>query len=466
MGDDKNCCYNLKSSHLRRSPSKYFLIDNLSVYLDLSHSSSIETTDENNLTITTDNDIIIRINLSIYLGYRCQYRSQRVSLTVRISTAMQWREVFAIVFSLVDSNETEQNEYLGIRDCHTKFNINLLYVNRPKDLQSTNDSIIINAFMKNSKTIKHPMSCISVQSNNLLVLKSNCTRECEPNSCCFGKLCICLLDKVGSRCLLSHSICFSNPCRNSGTCVPTDLRITKRSFYCICQIGFSGHQCQIIDTRIDIFFEKHINITITKQPFIIRISIMIAIIMFRISFTSSILSLITFRSKLLLTIECHYYLLSSTITCLFIMIIFNLKFFLLIIFQMGLITYRTFLLIHCISIDFFLRIFLNMNDWLHTCVSIERVITVIEGISFNQPKSRQIVKWIIVSLTLLPRLIISLLPDCMETIRNPWLRLITYWFSFIPSMVIFPIFILPSNIYRNAFKDAVRHLVFKRMCQR
>jgi hypothetical protein len=798
----------------RRAPLKYFLITNLPAYPDLSQSSVIESIVDNDSLLVTDSEFVVPMNLSIswycnrglrvrmrneinesfvclcppaYFGHTCEYQSQRVSLTARISTAMQWKEVFAVVFTLIGTNKTgqiiihsqEQIEYLGIRDCNTKFNINLLYATRPKEILKTNYSVQIDAYIKTSKTIKHhstwrfpilfsflPINrmafdlTIHVEPNASLSLKSHCDR-CAPESHCLGRLCICPLGKVGPRCLLSISLCHSNPCKNGGTCVPKDLRIAIRSFVCICPMGFSGQRCQLIDTRIDISFEKRIDIpenlflhfieavpkfplvrsntfkkipvyesstsvyhsrpfhlvfaefydkyylliiqkkfhlsrtivtiirsshqciplrallndsivnqillrrmkfyhipcqknsdlicfydginmclcdldrhancflfndtllykcqdekycenggrcfqddstcptmflcscpscfygsrcqfssksigisldamlgyhiipyaTITQQPFIIRISITITIIMFFISFSSSFLSIITFRNKTLLTVGCHYYLFGSTITSFCTMTLFNLKLFFLLVSQMELIKNRTFLLIHCISIDFLLRIFLNMNDWLHACVAIERVVTVIKGINFSGQASRRAVKWIIVFLILfttltniqepfhrnllddlqekrtwcivsysslfgrinsalmlfnflapftinlvsasiiiittvrrrkiiisqkktnrnllgenlrqhkflfispllliilaLPRLIISLLPDCMETVRKPWLFLIAYWCSYIPSMFIFPIFVLPSDIYRKAFKDAMKRL--------
>jgi hypothetical protein len=54
-----------------------------------------------------------------------------------------------------------------------------------------------------------------------------------------------------------------------------------------------------------------------------------------------------------------------------------------------------------------------------------------------------------------PRLIISFLSGCMKSAREPWLFLIGYFLSFIPSTLIFVIFILPSTMYKKQFKNAV-----------
>jgi hypothetical protein len=51
----------------------------------------------------------------------------------------------------------------------------------------------------------------------------------------------------------------------------------------------------------------------------------------------------------------------------------------------------------CITLDFILRILLSLNEWLNSCVSIERMISVIKGVRFGKRKSRKMSKWIIVS---------------------------------------------------------------------
>lgn len=53
-----------------------------------------------------------------------------------------------------------------------------------------------------------------------------------------------------------------------------------------------------------------------------------------------------------------------------------------------------------------------------------------------------------------PRLIISLLPGCVKTSENLWLYFTAYFISFIPSMLIFLIFVVPSVLYMKAFKQS------------
>ncbi|CAF1642009.1 unnamed protein product, partial [Adineta ricciae] len=53
----------------------------------------------------------------------------------------------------------------------------------------------------------------------------------------------------------------------------------------------------------------------------------------------------------------------------------------------------------------------------------------------------------------MPRLIVSSLPGCIRTSENLWLYLISYFFSFAPSILIFVVFVVPSKTYMNAFKS-------------
>ncbi|CAF1137083.1 unnamed protein product [Adineta steineri] len=56
----------------------------------------------------------------------------------------------------------------------------------------------------------------------------------------------------------------------------------------------------------------------------------------------------------------------------------------------------------------------------------------------------------------MPRLIISLLSGCVIVSDNIWLYLSAYFISFIPSILIFIIFVIPSKLYRKAFKDSFK----------
>ena len=72
---------------------------------------------------------------------------------------------------------------------------------------------------------------------------------------------------------------------------------------------------------------------------------------------------------------------------------------------------------------------------------------------FNEHK-QLIISPIILLILALPRLIISLLPGCIHTSDNLWLYLVGYFISFTPSMLVFIVFVLPSELYMKIFKQS------------
>jgi hypothetical protein len=58
----------------------------------------------------------------------------------------------------------------------------------------------------------------------------------------------------------------------------------------------------------------------------------------------------------------------------------------------------------------------------------------------------------------LPRIILSLYNGCMKSANDPRLPLSGYFVSFIPTVLIFMVFVLPSDKYRNDFKQVICRL--------
>ena len=63
---------------------------------------------------------------------------------------------------------------------------------------------------------------------------------------------------------------------------------------------------------------------------------------------------------------------------------------------------------------------------------------------------------VILVLLSLPRLIISLLSGCVDVSSQPWLYLSGYFISFIPSVLVFAVFVLPSGLYKRQFRDSLK----------
>ena len=87
-----------------------------------------------------NNDAIACLCPPSFYGSQCQFESERVSLTMRLKTFSDSRQIlFALVISLIDDSferaihSQEQLTYLSVRDCQRKFNLYLLYATCPKD---------------------------------------------------------------------------------------------------------------------------------------------------------------------------------------------------------------------------------------------------------------------------------------------------------------------------------------------
>jgi hypothetical protein len=349
-------------------------------------------------------------------------------------------------------------------------------------------------------------------------------------------------------------------CENNGMCYYDNSNCPTASI-CQCLECFYGTRCQFnteglglsLDAILGYYIQPYTSIL--HQPSIIQVSATLTMIMFVIGIINGVLCIITFKVKILHEIGCGLYLICISIISLVTMTIFTLKFWLLVLSQMALITNRSFLHVQCIFMDFLLRVCLSMGQWLSVCLAIERIITAVQGAKFNKKKSKQAAKWVIFALTIfttssviqeaigrrliddndggeqrtwciitysqelqlfnsiihifhvavpclinlisafiiiivvakqratvhnhqtyrkhlreqfqqhkhifiaqcvlvilaIPRLVIAFTTGCMKSAHNPWLFLVGYLISFIPPLVTFIIFVLPSKMYKKEF---------------
>ena len=194
-----------------------------------------------------------------------------------------------------------------------------------------------------------------------------------------------------------------NGCENGAQCFQDDS-ICPQTSICVCPACFYGTRCQFsmsgFSLSLDAILSDHIrpNAALRRQTPLIKITLGITIVMLLIGWINGILALITFKNKAVREVGCGYYLFGSSLTTLMTMSTFSLKFFFLLAIQMGSMTHRTFLSLQCVSMDFLVRVGLNMDQWLNACVALERAMTIIEGARFNKAKSRQKAKYTIPAL--------------------------------------------------------------------
>ncbi|CAF1013120.1 unnamed protein product [Rotaria sp. Silwood1] len=415
-----------------------------------------------------------------------------------------------------------------------------------------------------------------------------CQQHSPLLSCFYDNDYFCLCNNYGQQRLANcfefnqskkFDCCGQSNCENGAQCLQ-DRRTCSQTSVCACLTCFYGKRCQFsssgLSLSLDAILGYHIqpHIKIQHQPFVVQTCIIITIVMMIVGFINSNLSLITFNNSESRKLGCGIYLLGSSITSVIIMIMFALKFWILIIAQITSISNRVFLRYQCISVDFLLRISINVDQWLIACVAIERTIITVNATSFDKNKSKRMAKYIILILLFLnitttiqdpihrrlidddnddddnekriwcivtyssslqmfntfmnifhflipffinlisalsiiilttrqrqtlerhrryqtllceqlkqhnhlliapivlvilatPRLIISFMLGCMKSVDDPWMYLVGYFISFIPSMLTFVVFILPSTSYKQAFwksLECYRTRIKKRFC--
>ena len=62
---------------------------------------------------------------------------------------------------------------------------------------------------------------------------------------------------------------------------------------------------------------------------------------------------------------------------------------------------------------------------------------------------------LVLILLAIPRLILTYLSKCMESDDDIWLYLVGYFISFLPSMMSFLVFVMPSKFYKKEFRKTI-----------
>ena len=63
---------------------------------------------------------------------------------------------------------------------------------------------------------------------------------------------------------------------------------------------------------------------------------------------------------------------------------------------------------------------------------------------------------VVIVLLSLPRLLISLISGCLDVSRHPWFYLLGYFISFVPSVLVFAVFVLPSRLYKRELRKTLK----------
>ena len=222
------------------------------------------------IMVASKDDIILKCLCppSLY-GDRCEYQSQRVSLTVQAQSSSDWREMFTFIFILLtDNNEIESYDhryYSPSTDCAIKWNIYLLYRSRPKD-PTRNHSVRVDIYRRQITTVEYRASWyypikfsflpvyrlaikITIPSRVITSQSADCTIDCGTHGSCIIMnsntkeaiaRCRCDTGWIGSQCQDRQTSTGNCSCAPGSVCISSYPKSI-----CVCPLGRGGSRCYI-----------------------------------------------------------------------------------------------------------------------------------------------------------------------------------------------------------------------------
>ncbi|CAF4138518.1 unnamed protein product, partial [Adineta steineri] len=186
--------------------------------------------------------------------------------------------------------------------------------------------------------------------------------------------------------------CTTNYCHNNGHCVKNTFDGVW-DFDCVCGGCAYGSLCQLTTSQYALSLDPMLgldilaNISLTNQPFLIKLTLIIIILILLVGLLSNGLSLITFMQPKVQEIGCGLYLFCLPIISQLGLFVLAGRFFYFLCTQLYNVDKNSHVLWSCITLEYFLNIFPMLFDWLTACVAVERSINMIKGIGFKKSES-------------------------------------------------------------------------------
>lgn len=372
-----------------------------------------------------------------YYGSICQYRKAKVDIYLENLDIPS----FVLAYFLTVSNQSEPRLTIMIQKLtlfqrmvtyYISVPYNIVVIKLDKKYYLAVVQSILNLDLLTS--IKPSQECISIELlfNSTFMKMSRFQRlkfyhiPCQTNlnlNCFIDEyyLCLCTKDHHANCVKFHYNKNLQCPskhrCANEAQCLQ-DHPTCPSSIICVCNDCFFGNQCQFYAKGLGLTLDEILGyeikhyVELKKQSFSVKISAIITMIMFLVGLINGILSILTFKRKSSQDVGCGIYLFASSITSINIVILFSLKFWFLIYSYRKFFDKRIFMVSNCMIIEPLLKLLLNIDNWLNSCVACERAFSVFKGINFDKNKSRQVAKRIIVYIIVIN--IIFILPQVLH----------------------------------------------------
>ncbi|CAF0832608.1 unnamed protein product [Adineta ricciae] len=227
----------------------------------------------------------------------------------------------------------------------------------------------------------------------------------NPNLQCFydeKHICICDRSRFSNCFEFNHTMSYdcqqSDYCENKGECFQDNATCPTMA-QCMCKKCYYGSKCQLttegFSLSLDVIFGYRIKpfVPFFRQPIAVKVTAAVTMIMFILGLLNGLLSVLTFRRKIVLQMGSGVYLLINSVISLLTITVFTIKYWQLIAFHTNYITNRSLIHFSCKLTDVLLKTLLSSGDWLSACVAIERAFISIQGIRFNKSASKRIPRY-------------------------------------------------------------------------
>ena len=356
-----------------------------------------------------------------YTGPRCQFFQNRINLNFDEQLIVSSSLVFIHLVTAFDSVEHERTTTLKrmpIDENRITFYIsnlfNMIFVQltdqsyylavvREKFIPAENIDTII---ALNQRCVEVNATLLAMKLTERVKFYPLLCRQNPQLMCLYDDvfMCVCDARRFANCFTFNHTIddnCHGqNHCENNGRCFENNATCPTISI-CVCRDCYYGSRCQLsaegylfsLDSIIGYYIKP--DRSFQRQANVVKLSMGIVLVICIVGFIDGFCSALTFQRQKPREVGSGNYLFVSSILSICLMIVLAIKFMHLLLSQMQIITSRTILKLNCHSIDILLKWLLASNQWITACVSIERVISIVQGPYFNKQRSRHVAKRII-----------------------------------------------------------------------